>query len=129
MQSSDDGSAAFDLDNNKLFLTKIPFSDMGSLCNLSADDITGRILKALELMLHIIDQEHIALDMLDRITVASNRAITCLANTQESTDTWYGRWGSNYIYGTSNVLCCLACFLAYVCLVQDLVSSAILWLK
>lgn len=129
MQNSDGGWAAFDRDNNKLFLNKIPFSDMDSLCDPSTADITGRILEAFGLMIHTSRQEHIDPVLLDGITAASERAIAYLASTQESTGAWYGRWGSNYIYGTSNVLCGLAYFSKYNCLVQDLVSSAVHWLE
>ncbi|KAJ6112531.1 Terpenoid cyclases/protein prenyltransferase alpha-alpha toroid [Penicillium capsulatum] len=53
MQSSDGGWAAFDVDNNKLFLNRIPFSDMDSLCDTSSVDIIGRILEAFGLILKI----------------------------------------------------------------------------
>ena len=129
MQNSDGGWAAFDLDNNKLFLNEIPFSDMNSLCDPSSADVTGRILEAFGLMMQIARQEHIAPDLLDRVVAASERAIAYLANTQESTGAWYGRWGVNYVYGTSNVLCGLAYFSQDDQLVQDMVTPAILWLK
>ena len=41
MQNSDGGWASFDINNNKLFLNKILFSDMNSLCDLSTADVTG----------------------------------------------------------------------------------------
>lgn len=128
MQNSDGGWTAFDLNNNKLFLNKIPFSDMNSLCDPSSADVTGRILEAFGLMLHTASEEHVSPDLLDHVVVASHRGIAYLANTQESTGAWYSRWGSNYIYGTSNVLCGLAYFSNEDCLVQNLVSSALHWL-
>ena len=79
-------------------------------------------------MIHTAGKEHVAADLLDRIMVASHHGVAYLANTQESTGAWYGRWGSNYIYGTSNVLCGLVYFLSEDCLVQNLVSSALHWL-
>jgi squalene-hopene/tetraprenyl-beta-curcumene cyclase len=39
------------------------------------------------------------------------RRIAFLENAQEKTGAWYGRWGSNYIYGTSNVLCGLSYYM------------------
>ena len=128
MQNSDDGWAAFDLNNNKLFLNKIPFSDMNSLCDPSTADVTGRILEAFGLMIFTAREEHIDANLLDRIVAASHRGVAYLAKTQESTGAWYGRWGSNYVYGTSNVLCGLAYFAEADCLVQNLVSSATDWL-
>ncbi|KAL4951033.1 squalene cyclase [Aspergillus filifer] len=53
MQNPDGGWAAFDVENNKLWLNKIPFSDMDSLCDESCPDITGRILEAFGLMIKI----------------------------------------------------------------------------
>ncbi|BCR97210.1 uncharacterized protein AKAW2_30529A [Aspergillus luchuensis] len=51
MLNPDGGWAAFDVENDKLFLNKIPFSDMDSLCDTSCADITGRILEAFGLMM------------------------------------------------------------------------------
>ena len=128
MQNCDGGWAAFDLNNNKLFLNKISFSDMNSLCDPSTTDITGRILEAFELMIHTVREEHIAPGLLDCIVVACQHGISYLAKSQESTGAWYGRWGSNYIYGTSNILCGLAYFSKEDTLVQKLISSALQWL-
>lgn len=128
MQSSDGGWAAFDLDNNKLFLNKIPFSDMDSLCDPSTADVTGRVLEAFGLMIHTAREEHIASHLLDRVMAASKAGIAYLAKTQKPSGAWFGRWGANYIYGTSNVLCGLSYFSDEDCLVQKLVSSAIHWL-
>lgn len=47
MQNCDGGFAAFDLNNDRLFLNKIPFSDMDSLCDPSTADVTGRVVEAL----------------------------------------------------------------------------------
>ena len=35
------------------------------------------------------------------------QAITCLKNEQEENGSWFGRWGTNYIYGTWSVLSAL----------------------
>lgn len=128
MQNSDGGWAAFDLINNKLFLNKIPFSDMNSLCDPSTPDITGRVLEAFGLIIHTAREEHVAPDLIDRVATASRGGIAYLAKTQELTGAWYGRWGVNYIYGTSNVLCGLAYFSKKDRLVQKLISPALHWL-
>jgi len=128
MQNNDGGWAAFDLNNNKLFLNKIPFSDMNSLCDPTTADVTGRILEAFGLMIHTAREEYIAPDLLRHVVTASHRGIAYLAKTQEATGAWYGRWGANYIYGTSNVLCGLAYFSNEDRLVQNLISSALHWL-
>ncbi|KAI9740479.1 MAG: hypothetical protein M1834_005059 [Cirrosporium novae-zelandiae] len=128
MQNRDGGWAAFDLENNKLYLNKIPFSDMDSLCDPSTADVTGRILEAFGLLLQNSRDHPVSKDLLRRLRSASKHAIKYLARTQESHGGWYGRWGSNYIYGTSNTLCGLAYFEGDS-RVQGLVNPAMQWLK
>ena len=93
MQNSDGGFAAFDIDNDHLYLNDIPFSDMDSLCDPSSPDVTGRVIEALGLLNSKIHLKTI------------ERAVRYLLQTQEAEGPWFGRWGVNYIYGTSNVLC------------------------
>ncbi|KAJ0106928.1 hypothetical protein J7T55_011023 [Diaporthe amygdali] len=112
MQNKDGGWGAFDVDNDKLWLNKIPFSDMDSLCDPSSADVTGHILEAFGLLIQKGREHKIEIDegLLDQIVLASHRGISYLARTQETSSAWYGRWGVNYIYGTSNVLCGLSYF-------------------
>jgi squalene-hopene/tetraprenyl-beta-curcumene cyclase len=92
MQNRDGGWAAFDVENDREFLNRIPFSDMDSLCDPSSPDVTGRVLEALG-----------ALDD-PRWRSACRRGVAYLRRTQEPEGSWFGRWGVNYVYGTSNVL-------------------------
>jgi squalene-hopene/tetraprenyl-beta-curcumene cyclase len=108
MQNSDGGWGAFDRNNNKLFLNKIPFSDMNALCDPSTADVTGHVIEAFALIMEIATHEYIAPSLHDKIAEACEGAIWYLNQQQETTGAWFGRWGSNYIYGTSNVLCGLA---------------------
>lgn len=108
MQNNDGGWGAFDVHNDRLFLNKIPFSDMDSLCDPSTADVTGRILEAFGLLTQ--SRCAISASLIDAMKVACERAIDYLLDTQEANGSWYGRWGSNYIYGTSNVICGLAYF-------------------
>lgn len=128
MQNRDGGWGAFDLDNDKLFLNKIPFSDMDSLCDPSTADVTGRIIEAFGLLLQSSD-----LDMKSqfarRIEYACSRGISYLESIQEPSGAWYGRWGSNYVYGTSNVLCGLAEVPEAKARTESMVALAIQWLK
>ncbi|GFG16115.1 squalene--hopene cyclase [Aspergillus udagawae] len=114
MQNKDGGWGAFDINNDALFLNKIPFSDMDSLCDPSSADVTGRVLEAFGLLVFQSPDSacaRISSELLSQILRASDRAIEYLARNQESNGSWYGRWGCNYIYGTSNVLCGLAYFI------------------
>ncbi|KAI1767111.1 terpenoid cyclases/protein prenyltransferase alpha-alpha toroid [Hypoxylon sp. FL1150] len=103
MQNHDGGWAAFDTNNDKLWLHKIPFNDTDSLCDPSSVDITGRILECFGFLL---SQRNGRLnERLEEIAIAaSSRGIAYLIKEQEVSGAWWGRWGNNYIYGTSNVL-------------------------
>ncbi|CAI7574303.1 unnamed protein product [Penicillium viridicatum] len=115
MQNPDGGWAAFDVENDKQFLNKIPFSDMDSLCDTSCADITGRIIEAFG-------------SLLPTLRAACTRGLHYLASTQESNGSWYGKWGCNYIYGTSHALCGLAYFVEESP-VRVMVKPALQWLK
>ena len=92
MQNRDGGWAAFDVDNDRVYLNDIPFSDMDSLSDPSSPDVTGRVLEALGIF---GDPAHRA---------AAARGVAYLRRAQEPEGSFYGRWGVNYVYGTSNVL-------------------------
>ena len=131
MQNKDGGWAAFDYENNKLFLNKIPFSDMDSLLDQSTADVTGRILEAYGLFLHfaLTARVHIPDSLIQTVNLACHRAIYYLARTQSPAGCWYGRWGANYIYGTSNVLCGLSYHTHADASVRTLITTATTWLK
>ena len=111
LQNNDGGWAAFDRENNYLFLNKIPFSDMDSFCDPSTADVTGRVLECFGLLvkrgavLSKNGKSPIPKLFIDKMSSATERAIEFLSKEQEPDGAWYGRWGSNYIYGTSTVLC------------------------
>ncbi|KAL4802584.1 squalene cyclase [Aspergillus unguis] len=127
MQNADGGWAAFDVNNTKEWLNKIPFSDMDSLCDTSCADITGRILEAFGLMIKIADRAGESLHTCG-LQQACMRGIHYLAATQEKDGSWFGRWGCNYIYGTSHALCGLAYFM-HVHKVDNAVQGGLQWLK
>lgn len=110
MQSDDGGWGAFDRNNNKLFLNRIPFSDMEAMCDPSEADVTARILEAYGLVLKCDSHEkpRVPEEMKAAIRLSADRAMQFLFRTQETSGAWFGRWGVNYIYGTSNVVCGLA---------------------
>ena len=115
MQNEDGGWAAFDKQNDKVFLNEIPFSDMDSLCDPSTPDIVGRVLEALG----ILDDP--------KYREVCVRGIAYLRASQEPEGSWFGRWGVNYIYGTSNVLAALA--RQRIAAADPMVVRAIAWLR
>ncbi len=96
MQSSNGGFAAFDVDNTSYYLNEIPFADHGALLDPPSSDVTARVVTALALTARPGDR------------AALDRAIAYLRHEQEANGSWFGRWGTNYIYGTWSVLTALA---------------------
>ena len=95
MQSSNGGWGAFDADNDHEFLNHIPFADHGALLDPPTADVTARCVSFLAQLGH------------DAAEPAMARAIDYLRREQEEDGSWFGRWGTNYIYGTWSVLCAL----------------------
>ncbi len=115
MQCADGGWGAFDADNNHAFLNHIPFADHGALLDPSTADVTARCVSFL--MQSGMSADHPAV----------HRAITWLREQQEKDGSWFGRWGTNYIYGTWSVLCALNA--AGIGPDDPAVARAIAWLE
>ena len=95
MQSSNGGWGAFDIDNNKMILNHIPFADHGALLDPPTADVTARCVSFLAQLNYPEDKAVI------------DKAIQYLRSEQEDAGCWFGRWGTNYIYGTwSNTQLC-----------------------
>lgn len=115
MQSGNGGFAAFDIDNAYYYLNEIPFADHGALLDPPTSDVSARCVGLLALNGEVRHQE------------AVKRGLDFLFNEQESSGAWFGRWGSNYIYGTWSVL--EAFRLARVDQGHQAVQRAIQWLE
>jgi squalene-hopene/tetraprenyl-beta-curcumene cyclase len=115
MQSRDGGFAAFDADNTYYYLNKIPFADHGALLDPPTSDVTARVVTVLARIGR--PQDKPALD----------RAIAYLRKQQEANGSWFGRWGTNYVYGTWSVLMSLA--QAHIGPDDPMVKRAVAWLK
>jgi squalene-hopene/tetraprenyl-beta-curcumene cyclase len=96
MQCRGGGWAAFDIDNDQDWINLIPYGDLKAMIDPNTADVTARVLE-------MLGQYHLSMRA-DRV----NRAITYLIDEQESDGSWFGRWGVNYIYGTSGALSALA---------------------
>ena len=95
MQSRNGGWGAFDADNTHYHLNHIPFADHGALLDPPTADVSARCVG----MLAQFGFEK------DHPVVAAG--VEYLRGDQEEDGSWYGRWGTNYIYGTWSVLCAL----------------------
>jgi squalene-hopene/tetraprenyl-beta-curcumene cyclase len=92
MQSRNGGWGAFDADNEYYLLDHIPFADHGALLDPPTDDVTARCLGMLAQLGHGTGHPAVA------------RALKFLQERQEANGSWFGRWGTNYVYGTWSVL-------------------------
>jgi squalene-hopene/tetraprenyl-beta-curcumene cyclase len=92
MQNSDGGWGAFDHENNLQFLNHIPFADHNAMLDPSTADVTARVVECLGQMGWPL--EHPVIE----------RARKFLSKDQTADGSWFGRWGVNYVYGTSGVL-------------------------
>jgi squalene-hopene/tetraprenyl-beta-curcumene cyclase len=88
MQSTTGGWAAFDVDNTSELCDKLPFCDFGAVTDPPSSDVTAHVLEAL------------ALEGLGE-TPEARAGLEWLLREQEPDGAWFGRWGANYIYGTS----------------------------
>ena len=95
LQSKNGGWGAFDADNTAHYLNHIPFADHGALLDPPSADVTARCLSMLGQLGYQKDHPAVA------------SAIEYLRREQEKEGCWFGRWGTNYIYGTWSVLCSL----------------------
>ena len=98
MQNRDGGWGAFDRDNDCAILTRVPFADHNAMIDPSTADVTARVLECLGRfgwpVTHPVVQ----------------KALGFLRGEQTVEGAWYGRWGVNYVYGTSGVLRMLEAF-------------------
>src|SRR2546422_10978724 len=92
MQNRDGGWAAFDRDNDQKSLCNIPFADHNAMIDPSTADVTARVMECLGRFGWSADQP------------AIRRAVEFLTKDQTEDGSWFGRWGANYVYGTSGVL-------------------------
>lgn len=95
MQSKNGGYGAFDVDNIHHYLNEIPFADHGALLDPPTADVSARCL----MLLGKLCKKHPA-----HYTPALNNTINYIRSEQEPNGSWFGRWGTNYIYGTWSVL-------------------------
>ena len=96
MQCWEGGWGAFDVDNDQDWLNLLPYADLKAMIDPNTADVTARVLEMLG---------QCGLEMEEwRV----EKAIAYLDKEQEEDGSWFGRWGVNYIYGTSGVLSALA---------------------
>jgi squalene-hopene/tetraprenyl-beta-curcumene cyclase len=96
MQCKSGGWAAFDIDNDQEWLNYIPYGDLKAMIDPNTADVTARVIEMLGVCKLSIPPQKL------------DQAMNYLLGEQETEGCWFGRWGVNYIYGTSGVLSALA---------------------
>jgi squalene-hopene/tetraprenyl-beta-curcumene cyclase len=96
LQSAGGGWGSFDADNTHTHLNAIPFADHGALLDPPTADLTARCVGMLAQVGYRRDHPAMA------------RGLAFLRQAQEADGSWFGRWGTNYVYGTWSALSALA---------------------
>jgi len=117
MQCKNGGFASFDVDNSHYYLNEIPFADHGALIDPSTSDVSARVLMFFGCIV----------DEYPEYRPVMEACLDYLFKEQEEDGAWYGRWGTNYIYGTWSVL--IAFESAGVPNGDPRVRKAVQWLK
>ncbi len=93
MQGSRGGWGAYDADNEYYWLEHIPFADHGALLDPATADVSARCLSMLGQLGYKPDHPVMV------------KGLKYLRAEQEADGSWFGRWGTNYVYGTWSALC------------------------
>ncbi len=96
MQSRNGGWGAFDADNTYYYLNYIPFADHGALLDPPTADVSARCAGFLAQIGSKGEDEK-----------CLKAGLNYLLREQERDGSWFGRWGTNYIYGTWSELAAL----------------------
>lgn len=96
MQCRPGGWAAFDINNDQDWLNALPYGDLKAMIDPNTADVTARVLEMIGRCHKTTGKDSV------------DRALRYLRTEQEPEGCWFGRWGVNYIYGTSGVLAALA---------------------
>ena len=94
MQSKNGGYGAFDVDNTYYYLNEIPFADHGALLDPPTVDVSARCA----MLMARVAKNHA------EYLPALEATINYIRGDQEADGSWFGRWGTNYIYGTWSAL-------------------------
>ena len=95
MRSRCGGWGAFDRDNTRHLVYRLPFADFGAMLDPPSEDVTARVLEMLAGVGRPVTDPAVA------------GGLAYLRRTQSLRGSWYGRWGVNHVYGTWSVLSAL----------------------
>ncbi|MEP6893902.1 MAG: prenyltransferase/squalene oxidase repeat-containing protein, partial [Gaiellaceae bacterium] len=114
MQSKGGAWGAFDADNVRALVRKLPFCDFGEVIDPPSVDVTAHVVEALA-------KEGLGSHR------AVQRGVEYLLREQEADGSWFGRWGCNYVYGTGAAVPALVA--AGISLAHPAIRRAVAWLE
>ena len=112
MRSKNGAWAAFDRDNTRELLYRMPFADFGALIDPPSEDVTAHVLEMLSAL---------GRDASDPFVAAG---LAYLRETQRPDGSWWGRWGVNFVYGTWSVISALGT----LDVARDMIDRGAAWL-
>ncbi len=112
MDSRNGAWAAFDRDNTRALLYKMPFSDFGAMIDPPTEDVTAHVLEMMAALGYDTTNRYV------------DRGLRYLRATQKPAGSWCGRWGVNHIYGTWCVISALTSLKTG----SDMIERAAAWL-
>lgn len=108
MQCKPGGWAAFDIDNDQDWLNQVPYGDLKAMIDPNTADVTARVLEMVGYLERPLNSNRTTDTSFILSPSSLERALNYLDGEQEKEGCWFGRWGVNYIYGTSGVLAAIA---------------------
>ncbi|MEM1311809.1 MAG: squalene--hopene cyclase, partial [Cyanobacteria bacterium P01_H01_bin.153] len=124
MQCTTGGWAAFDINNDQDWLNAIPYGDLKAMIDPSTADITARVL---EMHGRLLREPDLADRYAHDLTAHRlERGLSFLLQEQELDGSWFGRWGVNYLYGTSGAISALTLVAPGRC--QRQIERGVRWL-
>ena len=87
MQSKNGGYGAFDANNDHHWINDIPFADHGAMLDPPTADVSGRVLWANG-------------SMPSSKYYSRKKLVKFILKEQNDQHFWWGRWGTNYLWGT-----------------------------
>ena len=106
MRSRNGAWGAFDRDNTRQLITRLPFCDFGAVLDPPSEDVTAHVLEMLGVLGSDVRDPYVA------------RGLEYLRRAQTPSGAWFGRWGVNYIYGTWCVVSALAALRAGASMIE-----------
>ncbi|MBV9526394.1 MAG: squalene--hopene cyclase [Candidatus Dormibacteraeota bacterium] len=113
MRSKNGAWGAFDKDNTRQIVYRLPFADFGAMLDPPSEDVTA----------HVIEMLAAVGDTPAHPDVAP--ALAYLRREQRPWGSWFGRWGVNHIYGTW----CVVSALRALRTGEDMVQRGARWLR